>query len=46
MWQVEDMIRANGCDLDRVEEKIISRFPEEDRATLKEWYGNLITDDV
>ncbi|MCP3893257.1 DUF4924 family protein [Bacteroides sp.] len=43
MWQVEDMIRANGCDLDRVEEKIISRFPEEDRAALKEWYGNLIT---
>ena len=31
MWQVEDMIRANGCDLEQVEEKVISRFPAEDR---------------
>ena len=43
MWQVEDMIRANGCDLEQVEEKIISRFPAEGRMALKEWYGNLIT---
>ena len=43
MWQVEDMIRAYGCDLEQVEEKIISRFPAEERMALKEWYGNLIT---
>lgn len=42
MWQVEDLIRANGCDLLRVEENLISRFPEEERPALKEWYGNLI----
>lgn len=42
MWQIEDLIRANGCDLLRVEEDIISRFPEEERSDLKEWYGNLI----
>ena len=24
MWQVEDLIRANGCDLDRVEQNIIA----------------------
>ena len=43
MWQVEDLIRANGCDLDRVEQNIIARYPEEDRPALCEWYGNLIT---
>lgn len=43
MWQVEDLIRANGCDLDRVEQNIIARYPEEDRSALREWYGNLIT---
>lgn len=43
MWQVEDLIRANGCDLDRVEQSIIARYPEEDRPALREWYGNLIT---
>ena len=43
MWQVEDMIRANGCDLDRVEQNIIVRYPGEDRPALREWYGNLIT---
>ena len=43
MWQVEDLIRANGCNLDRVEQNIIARYPEEDRPVLREWYGNLIT---
>ena len=42
MWQVEDMIRANGCDIDRVEQTIISRYPEEECPALREWYGNLI----
>lgn len=43
MWQVEDLIRANGCDLDRVKEQIISRYPETEQPGLCEWYGNLIT---
>ena len=43
MWQVEDLIRANGCDMEKVERNIISRYPEEDRPALREWYGNLIT---
>lgn len=42
MWQVEDLIRANDCDTDRVEETIISRYPEADRPALCEWYANLI----
>lgn len=42
MWQVEDLIRANGGDLDRVQQNMIARYPEEDRPALIEWYGNLI----
>lgn len=43
MWQVEDLIRANGCDLEQLEKQIIASYPEEERAALREWYGNLIT---
>lgn len=42
MWQVEDLIRANGCDIDRVSHTVISHYPEEERPALEEWYGNLI----
>ena len=35
--------QLKGCDLDRVEQNIIARYPEEDRPALREWYGNLIT---
>lgn len=42
MWQVEDLIRANGCDIDRMRHTVISRYPEEERPALEEWYGNLI----
>lgn len=41
MWQVEDLIRANGCDMDEIRHHIIARYPEEERAALEEWYGNL-----
>ena len=41
MWQVEDLIRANGCDIDRLKANVISRFPEEERPALEEWYANL-----
>jgi hypothetical protein len=43
MWQVEDLIRANGWDMDKIEASIISRFPEEERQELREWYGNLLS---
>ena len=42
LGQVEDLIRANGCDIDKIRENIISRYPEEERPALEEWYGNLI----
>lgn len=42
MWQVEDLIRVNGCDMDQIHRNVISRYPEEERPALEEWYGNLI----
>ncbi len=42
MWQVEDLIRANGCDIDTLRRNIITRYPAEEQAALEEWYGNLI----
>lgn len=42
MWQVEDLIRANDCNLDKLETNVIAQFPAEDRPALEEWYGNLV----
>ena len=41
MWQVEDLLRANRCDIDCLRQNVISRYPEEERPELEEWYGNL-----
>ena len=44
MWQVEDLIRANDLDLDKLEKNYISQFDvsDEEKASMKEWYGNII----
>lgn len=45
MWQIEDIIRANGLDIDRIRENVINRFPGLDEASLRqmaEWYESLI----
>ena len=44
MWQVEDLIRANGCDIDKLEQTVVKAysFPEEQRAELTECYANLV----
>lgn len=44
MWQVEDLIRANGLDIERIDEQIISRFDQPDNVKneIREWYENLI----
>ena len=44
MWQIEDLIRANGLDMDKIEEQIISRFnqPDSVKKEIREWYENLI----
>ncbi|MGN0049214.1 MAG: DUF4924 family protein [Bacteroides sp.] len=41
MWQVEDLLRAHECDIDRLRMQVVSRYPEEQRNALEEWYGNL-----
>ena len=42
MWQVEDLLRANKCDLDAMENSIIARYPNEDKDEIRDWYKNLI----
>lgn len=44
MWQVEDIIRAYGCNLSLLRKEYISHFDytEEQREEMTDWYGNLI----
>ena len=44
MWQVEDIIRAYGCNLQQIKKEYISRFDctEEQKEEMVDWYGNLI----
>lgn len=44
MWQVEDIIRAYGCNLSLLRKEYISRFDytEEQLEEMTDWYGNLI----
>lgn len=44
MWQIEDLIRANGLDIDRIKENVIDKFDLTDsqRKEMTEWYESLI----
>lgn len=44
MWQIEDLIRANGLDIERIMERIIDSYPatDEQRARMVQWYESLI----
>lgn len=44
MWQIEDIIRANGLDIDRIKENMIDRFNLSPAQTkeMVEWYESLI----
>lgn len=45
MWQVEDIIRANGLDIDKIRQNVIDRFEGLDEAARREmtqWYESLI----
>ena len=45
MWQIEDMIRADGLDIDKIRTNIIDRFDgltSEQRMEMEEWYDSLI----
>lgn len=45
MWQVEDIIRANGLDIDRLTSGYLSQFEVDDEARerLVGWYEQLIS---
>ena len=42
MWQIEDLIRANGCDMEKIKSTIIAPYPltEEQKAELTQWQIN------
>ena len=44
MWQVEDMIRATGCDMEKIKKNIVDSYPltEEQKVELTQWYIDLI----
>lgn len=44
MWQIEDLIRANGLDMDRITANIIDRshLTDQQRHDMTEWYESLI----
>ena len=44
MWQIEDLIRANDLDIDKIAQNIVAKFnlPEEQQKQMIEWYESLI----
>ncbi len=44
MWQIEDLIRANELDIDKIEQTIIeaSHLDDEQKIALRQWYESLI----
>ncbi|MDR1585411.1 MAG: DUF4924 family protein, partial [Prevotellaceae bacterium] len=44
MWQIEDLLRAFGLDMNKIEEHIIKPYnlPADQSKTLYEWYESLI----
>lgn len=44
MWQVEDLIRANHFDMEKIRRNVLSRYqqPEETMREIEQWYEELI----
>lgn len=45
MWQIEDLIRAYGLDIDKIQADIIDRYDNLDdqtRKDMRDWYESLI----
>ncbi|MDE7116269.1 MAG: DUF4924 family protein, partial [Muribaculaceae bacterium] len=45
MWQIEDLIRAYGLDIDRIQAEIIDRYTslsDAERSEMRGWYESLI----
>lgn len=45
LWQVEDILRAYKCDIDRLDEGYLTRFDVtgEQKTQLRQWYADLCT---
>ena len=44
MWQIEDLIRAYDCSLQRIRHEYIDKFDytAEQKEEMLDWYGNLV----
>ena len=45
MWQIEDLIRANNLDIDKIQNTIIDQYKdltESQRKEMRDWYESLI----
>ena len=45
MWQIEDIIRAYGLDIDKIQQNLIDQYRDIDdsqRKQIREWYESLI----
>lgn len=44
MWQIEDIIRAAGCDIDKLKAVYINQYQisDEEKTALVQWYEDLI----
>lgn len=45
MWQIEDLIRANSLDIDKIQSSIIDNYKDlsdQQRRDMREWYESLI----
>ena len=45
MWQIEDLIRANQLDIDKIQASIIDKYSdltESQRKEMRDWYESLI----
>lgn len=45
MWQIEDLIRANNLDIDKIQSSIIDQYKNltpEQKKEMREWYESLI----
>ena len=44
MWQIEDLVRANGCDIDKIKQNVIAPFnlPPDQAKEMEDWYESLI----
>ncbi len=44
MWHIENLIRANGLDMDKIRENVINKFEldESGKKEMEQWYESLV----